>query len=173
MPPPLILDPSTLDCNRIVADRDAIRKINPQRFHMEQLTAIVLVDPEQHVIAGFKDVRADEFWVNGHMPGYPLLPGVLICEAAAQLSSYYIVTQGLLDGDFLGFGGMEEVRFRGMVHIGDRLVLMGKGKRMNRRRFVVSVQGFVGKTMVFSGDIIGVPIYREIELSAGSASEEG
>ena len=65
--------------------------------------------------------------MRGHMPGYPLLPGVLMCEAAAQLCSCYIVTSGLLEGDFIGFGGMENVRFRGPVRPGDRLVLVGKG----------------------------------------------
>ena len=65
--------------------------------------------------------------MRGHMPDYPLLPGVLMCEAAAQLCSYYVVTQGLLQGDFIGFGGMENVRFRGTVRPGDRLVLVGKG----------------------------------------------
>src|SRR5262245_57514352 len=127
MPPPLILDPLGLDLRRVVADRDAIRRVNPQRHEMEQLTAIVFVDGEQHVIAGYKDVRGDEFWVRGHMPGYPLLPGVLICEAAAQLCSYYSVTSGLLQGDFIGFGGLENVRFRSPVRPGDRLVLIGKG----------------------------------------------
>src|SRR5437773_2822562 len=105
MPPPYHLDPAELDLGRIVADIEAIRRINPQRFEMEQLSAIVHIDPERQVIAGYKDVGVDEFWVRGHMPGYPLLPGVLLCEAAAQLCSYYIVTQGLLQGDFLGFGG--------------------------------------------------------------------
>lgn len=161
MPPPLILDPSSLDLDRIVVDAEGIRKVNPQRFEMAQLDAIVLLDRSQDLLAGYKDVRADEFWVRGHMPGYPLLPGVLICEAAAQLSSYYIAMAGLLEGHFLGFSGMENIRFRGTVKPGDRLVLVGKGIRMNRRQPVVAVQGFVGNTLVFHGDIIGVPLQRE------------
>ena len=57
------------------------------------LDGIVLIDPGRHLIVGYKDVRPDEFWVRGHMPGFPLLPGVLMCEAAAQLSCYYAVSQ--------------------------------------------------------------------------------
>src|SRR5262249_51826053 len=90
MPPPLHLDPTQIDLEHVVADQEAIRKVNPQRFEMEMLTAIVLFDPEQNLIAGYKDVRADEFWVRGHMPDYPLMPGVLMCEAAAQLCAYYV-----------------------------------------------------------------------------------
>jgi 3-hydroxyacyl-[acyl-carrier-protein] dehydratase len=163
MPPQLHLNPAGLDMGRIVADIEAIRRVNPQRFEMEQLSAIVHLDPEQQVIAGYKDVRGDEFWVRGHMPDYPIMPGVLMCEAAAQLCSYYIVTQGLLQGDFLGFGGMEEVRFRGPVRPGDRLILIAKLARYHRRQTVFNVQGFVGNSMVFHADIIGVPMTRKEE----------
>jgi 3-hydroxyacyl-[acyl-carrier-protein] dehydratase len=163
MPPELHLSVGDLDLNRVIADREEIRRVNPQRFEMEQLTAIVHLDREQHIIAGYKDVQADEFWTRGHMPGFPLLPGILMCEAAAQLCAYYTVTQGLLQGDFIGFGGMENVRFRGMVRPGDRLVLIGKAVRLNRRQTIFNVQGFVGTSMVFHGDIIGVPLTRKLE----------
>lgn len=163
MPPEAHFDPARLDLGRVVAGRDAIRRVNPQRFEMEQLSAIVYVDPESHLVAGYKDVGADEFWVRGHMPDYPLLPGVLMCEAAAQLCSYYIATSGLMQGDFIGFGGLENVRFRGPVRPGDRLVLVGKAERLNRRQAVFNVQGFVGTTMVFHGDILGVPLTRKPE----------
>src|SRR5687768_2601915 len=139
MPPPLILEPTNLDLTRIVADKEAIRKLNPQRFELEHLDAIVLVDTERQLIVGYKDVRDDEFWVRGHIPGYPLLPGVLICEAAAQLCSYYVGHAKFLSGEFLGFGGMENVRFRSPVKPGDRLVLIGKGTRIHRRQTLFSV----------------------------------
>jgi 3-hydroxyacyl-[acyl-carrier-protein] dehydratase len=160
MPPELHFDLANLDLSRVVVDLEAIRRVNPQRFEMEQLTAIVHIDPEQRLIVGYKDVRSDEFWVRCHMPGYPLMPGVLMCEAAAQLCSYYTVTQGLLKGDFIGFAGMEDVRFRGVVRPGDRLVLAGKGVRLDRRRTIFDVQGFVSSTMVFHANVIGVPLFR-------------
>ena len=163
MPPELHFDPAKVDFGRVIADREEIRKVNPQRFEMEQLDAVVYADPEQALVVGYKDVRPDEFWVRGHMPDYPLLPGVLMCEAAAQLCCYYTVTQGLLEGDFVGFGGLENVRFRGTVHPGDRLVLVGKAVRLHRRQTVFNVQGFVGTAMVFHGDIIGVPLVRKGE----------
>src|SRR5687767_4974064 len=59
MPAPQpILDLSTLDLTRVIADQEAIRQVNPHRGPMEQLTAIVYMDPTTHVIAGYKDVRA-------------------------------------------------------------------------------------------------------------------
>src|SRR5262249_36393879 len=63
----LILDPSEYDLDRVIAGVEEIRKYNPQRFEMEQLTAVVLDDPERGICVGFKDVTPNEFWVRGHM----------------------------------------------------------------------------------------------------------
>src|SRR5438105_3209609 len=158
MPPELHFDPERLDFSHVVADRAAIRKFNPQRHEFEQLDGILLVDKESALCVGYKDVRADEFWARGHLPGFPLLPGVLICEAAAQLCGYYICAIGGETGDFIGFGGMDNVRFRQPVYPGDRLVLVTKCIKYHRRQTLFNVQGFVGPRMVFNADIIGVPM---------------
>jgi 3-hydroxyacyl-[acyl-carrier-protein] dehydratase len=158
MPPPQILDPATLDLTRVVADRAAIRKILPHRGHMEQLTAVVLVDREQQLIAGYRDVTADEFWVSGHFPGLPLFPGVLQCEAAAQLLAYFAIVTDVVPGHLLGLGGLDEVRFRGAVRPGDRLVIVAKGVRVHRRQTIFNVQGFVDNAPVFDGQVMGLPI---------------
>jgi 3-hydroxyacyl-[acyl-carrier-protein] dehydratase len=160
MPPPANFDLSRLDFNQVIADKEAIRRVNPQRAHMEQIDAIIHVDKSQQLCVGYKDVRADEFWVSGHMPGFPLLPGVLMCEAAAQVCAWYSRTQENLPGDFLGFGGMDDVRFRGTVKPGDRFVIVAKAVRIHRRQTIIDCQGFVGSTMVFQAQIMGVPMYN-------------
>jgi 3-hydroxyacyl-[acyl-carrier-protein] dehydratase len=158
MPPAPLVDPASIDTSHVLLDREQIRRLNPQRFEMEQLTAIVSIDEKNKLIIGYKDVLPDEFWVRGHMPDYPLLPGVLMCEAAAQLSSCYCVHTKLVQEGFVGFGGMEDVRFRGQVKPGDRLVLVGKGIRLHRRQTIFEVQGFVEGNMVFHGQMIGVTL---------------
>ena len=156
MPPAALIDPATIDTSRVLVDREGIRRGNPQRFEMEHLSAIVALEPDHHLIIGYKDVEPNEFWVRGHMPGYPLMPGVLMCESAAQLASYYCYAIKLSQGGFLGFGGMEDVRFRGQVRPGDRLVLVCQAKKVNRRSTIFETQGFVDTNMVYHGRIIGV-----------------
>ncbi len=158
MPPAPLVDPSTIDTTHVLADQEGIRKQNLQRFEMEQLTAIVSLDLDTHTIIGYQDVSPDVFWVRGHMPDYPLMPGVLICEAAAQLCSYYCRYIELNEAGFLGFGGMEDVRFRGPVRPGDRLLIVAKARRVHRRQTIFDTQGFVGSNMVYHGQIIGVPL---------------
>lgn len=155
----LILDFSAYDLDHVVADLEEIRRYNPQRFEMEQLTAIVHDDVVNGICAGYKDVASDEFWARGHMPGMPLMPGVVMCEAAAQLCSFHSQKHNLLGAEMIGFGGMDEVRFRGTVVPGDRLVIVAQKLQLRvgamiRCRF----QCFVREQLVCEGQIRGIPI---------------
>ena len=86
MPPQFVFDIAGIDLSKVVYDQEAIRAANPQRGEMEMLNSIVYAEPSLGRIVGYKDVRADEFWVPGHIPGRPLLPGVLMLEAAQCLA---------------------------------------------------------------------------------------
>ena len=153
----LILDFSEYDPDHILADREEIRRFNRQRFEMEQLTAVSYADSERRICAGYKDVTHDDFWVRGHMPSYPLMPGVIMCEAAAQLSSYFAQREDLLGCEVIGFGGMDEVRFRGTVVPGDRLVVVVQSLKIRRGMMIwCRFQGFVRQAMVVEGKILGV-----------------
>ncbi len=154
-----IIDLSGIDLNHVIADREEIRKYIPQRFEMEQITAIVYEDTEKHICVGYKDLTHDEFWVRGHMPGMPLMPGVIMCEAAAQVSSYYVQKNDLLGAEMVGFGGLEDVRFRDPVVPGDRLVIVvGLTKYRPGRMIVCRFQGFVGESLAVEGKIKGIPL---------------
>jgi 3-hydroxyacyl-[acyl-carrier-protein] dehydratase len=155
----LILDPSEYDLDHVVADVDEIRQYNPQRFEMEQLTAIVFDDPQRGVVVGYKDISADEFWVRGHMPGMPLMPGVIMCEAAAQVCGYHVQKHNIMGAAMLGFGGLDEVRFRGTVLPGDRLVIVAEKLQVRPGAMVrCRFQCFVRDSMVCEGKIRGIPI---------------
>jgi 3-hydroxyacyl-[acyl-carrier-protein] dehydratase len=167
----LILDFSEYDLNHVVADIHEIRRYNPQRFEMEQLTAIVLEDQERQICVGYKDHSEQEFWARGHMPGMPLLPGVLMCEAAAQMCSYYTVKYDLLGSKMIGFGGLDEVRFRDPVLPGQRLVIVSELLKLRRGAMVVCrFQSFVGQALVCEGKIKGVPLPADRLIGQSSAA---
>lgn len=160
-----LIDPSAYDFENPLAGIDAIRAVNPHRFEFEMLSGIVHVDPAQHQIIGFKEMRDTDFWARGHMPGFPLFPGVLMCEAAAQLSGYYYTTTGVGNpGALLGLAGIDEARFVRTVRPGERLILVGTGVKVHRRLTRFQVVGQVGTERAFEAVVTGVPLGKLEEL---------
>lgn len=157
-----LFDLKTLDFSKPLFTLDEVRAVNPQRFEMEQLTAVVHVDESQHLIIGYKDLTDQEFWVRGHMPGFALMPGVVQCEAAAQLGGFYARKFSLIGGDYIGFGGMDDVRFRKPVYPGSRLDMIAKITRVMARRLAqFNFQGFVDGDLKFEGTMLGVSVNKD------------
>ena len=155
----LLVDLDKIDFNHVVADIEEIRKWNPQRFEMEQLTAIVYIDPKEYKCVGYKDVTENDFWVRGHMPGLPLMPGVIMLESIAQLCSFVTQKFDLLGAEMVGFGGLEDVRFRDPILPGDRFIVMcALGKVRRGRMIVCDFQGIVRGNVVVEGVLKGIPI---------------
>jgi 3-hydroxyacyl-[acyl-carrier-protein] dehydratase len=159
MPPPLLFDLSKIDLNgRPVFDRDAICRVNPQRFEMQQLDGILWYSREQACVLGYKDVTEQEFWVRGHIPDRPLMPGVIQIEAAAQLLSFF-VKQVYEEEGFVGFGGIERAKFRSAIEPGCRLYLLGHVTQARRgRKYACDVQGLVAETLAFEATISGMRV---------------
>jgi 3-hydroxyacyl-[acyl-carrier-protein] dehydratase len=151
------VDFSEFDSEKPIISWDEVREINPHRHEMSLLDGILYLT-ETHAV-GFKNVTDDEFWVRGHFPSRPLMPGVLICECAAQLSSYFAISTKMVDSGYVGLGGLESIRFRGPVVPGDQLIVMlQRGKVRKNAMFTADFQGFVDQTLVVDGTIKGVAL---------------
>ena len=162
MPPPLLFDLSSINLQaEPLFDREAICKVNPQRFEMQHLDGILWLDKEKLLVLGYKDVTDSEFWIRGHIPGRPLMPGVIMIEAAAQLSSFFMKQVYELEG-FIGFAGINSAKFRSVVEPGQRLYLLGHITKFKRRKdtthVTTSVQGVVDGSMVFETAISGMKV---------------
>ena len=158
MPPSLLFDLSKIDLNaKPLFGREVIEKSNPQRFEMEQLDGVLWYDKEKFLILGYKDITENEFWVRGHIPGRPLMPGVIMVEAAAQLSSVFVKHIYELGG-FIGFAGIDSAKFRSVVEPGQRLYLLGHITKFKRRKYTCDVQGIVNGTLVFETTVSGLNV---------------
>lgn len=157
MPPPLILDPAQLDQAHPLVDLEGVQGVNPHRFEFQLLDAVLMFDPERRLFAGYHDIRADAWWTRAHIPGRPLFPGVLMIEVASQLSSFAFKRFNPT-ASFIGFVGVDGVKFRGSVVPPCRFVVVGRAVEVKARRMISEMQGFVDGSMVFEGKITGMPI---------------
>ncbi|MCL2347903.1 MAG: beta-hydroxyacyl-ACP dehydratase [Planctomycetaceae bacterium] len=158
----VIVDPSRYDLSKPLVDIETIRKYNKQRYEMEQISAVVYENMDEVACVGYKDITENDFWVRGHMPEFALMPGVIMCEVAAQLASYFTIKNQIMnDAATMGFAGLDKVRFRGMVRPGDRLVM--QVKLITARRILITAEfvGLVGDDVVCEGIIKGVPLTLE------------
>ncbi len=156
MAPPLLFDISDIDTSKLVYSVEDIEKINPHRGVMRLIDGIVYATDDLKYTLAYRDVKDDEFWVPGHIPGRPLFPGVLMVEAGAQLASFVCLSQ--LKTAFMGFAGLEGVKFRGQVKPGDRLYILCEQTELRKRRSTSVVQGVVDGSLVFEAKIIGMPM---------------
>ncbi len=155
MPPEPILDISKIDTDTVGVTREEIYQVNPHRYEFQQLDGIYFVDREKKIMAGFRDVRDDEFWVRGHIPDRPIFPGVLMIETAAQLVGYYAMSE-IPNKGFLGFAGVDGVKFRGQVVPGKRIIMVGKMLELKPRRCTGATQAYVDGKQVYEGLITGM-----------------
>lgn len=157
MPPQLLFDLDSIDLNKVILTQEEIMKYNPQSYEMQQLDGIIWYDKDKYLILGYKDITEKEFWVRGHIPGRPIMPGVIMIEAAAQLSSVCVKHVYDLQG-FIGFASIDGAKFRGTVEPGSRLYMLCYISKFNRRKYTAVVQGVVDGKMVFDCEISGLNV---------------
>ena len=117
--------------------RAEIEEILPHRDPFLLLDEVIELEPGARVVAR-KLVRDDEWYLAGHFPGRPVMPGVLIVEGMAQTGAVAVLSQEENRGRLALFAGIDDVRFKRIVEPGDELVFecrletvrgpIGKGK---------------------------------------------
>ena len=117
-----------------VMDIDEIMRYLPHRYPFLLVDRITDIE-EKKSIKGIKNVTMNEPFFQGHFPGYPVMPGVLVIEALAQIASilaWQISGRSPGDGTIIFFAAIDNARFRKQVRPGDQLVLESEVERMVR-----------------------------------------
>lgn len=99
-------------------NKEEIKKILPHREPMLLVDEVNL--NEDGTATGYYTVKGDEFFLQGHFPGNPILPGVIQCEMMAQ-SACVMFKDKMTDGVLPVYTGLDKVRFRGMIKPGDTI----------------------------------------------------
>jgi 3-hydroxyacyl-[acyl-carrier-protein] dehydratase len=113
---------------------EEIQKLLPHRYPFAMVDRIIEYVPGQRAV-GIKNVTFNEPHFQGHFPGRPMMPGVLIVEAMAQVGGIVLTQLPDIDGNLFVFAGIDKVRFRRPVVPGDRLVMTVELLCVKRRRF--------------------------------------
>jgi 3-hydroxyacyl-[acyl-carrier-protein] dehydratase len=153
-----LLDLATLDLSRNVVPEAELRALVPHRDCFQLLDGVCYFDPERQYIVTYKDWEADAWWAKGHIPGKPLMPGVLMIEGAAQTATFLIKkVVGWQVDQFVGLGGLNDVRFRGQVVPPARVYFIaGPGNVSGRRLARFPAQAFCNGQMIMEMELLGV-----------------
>lgn len=128
-------------------NREEIKQIIP---HREPMLLVDEINLDGEYARANYTVRGDEWFLQGHFPGNPVVPGVVLCEIIAQGAAL------LLKDDLIGkvpfFAGMNKVKFRTPARPGDRLDIHAKVIRHNGPFVILEGKAFVGKAKVVEGE---------------------
>ena len=144
----------------VFLDIQAIEKILPHRYPFLLVDRILDLVPKERVI-GVKNVTANEPFFQGHFPGHPIMPGVLIIEAMAQTGAILLLdTLGNPEKKLAFFTGMENVRFRKPVVPGDQLQMEIEMIRCRPTSFKMTGKAFVSGELVCEAEFMAAIVDR-------------
>ena len=135
-----------------VLDIRRIQKILPRRYPFLLVDKIVDVEGDTR-IRGVKNVTFNEHFFQGHFPGTPIMPGVLIVEAMAQVSGLLFAQRLEHTGKLAVLLSMDNVKLRRAVVPGDQLVLVAETVRLRRRTAHCKCQAMVGDAVAAQAEI--------------------
>lgn len=137
-------------------DARAIQQILPHRYPFLLVDRIIELTPNERIV-GIKQVTINEHFFQGHFPGAPVMPGVLIIEALAQVGAVYALNQlDERESKLVLFSGIDNARFRHPVQPGDTLTLIVTPVRVGSRIQKMHGEAQVDGKVVAEADIMSV-----------------
>jgi len=135
-----------------VLQSQEIQEIIPHRYPFLLVDRIIELEEGKRAV-GIKNVSVNEPFFQGHFPGHPVLPGVLIMEALAQVGCVVILKMPEYTGHLVLFAGLDDVKFKRQVIPGDQLRLEVELVRMRKTFGVAQGKAYVGEELAAEGTL--------------------
>lgn len=130
-----------------------IQAIIPHRYPFLLIDRIVELEEGKRVV-GIKNVSGNEPYFQGHFPGYPVMPGVLIVEAMAQVGAVALLKLPANAGKLGLFAGIDNFRFRQQVHPGDQLRIEVEFLKIRGSIVKAQARAFVENKIAAEGELL-------------------
>jgi 3-hydroxyacyl-[acyl-carrier-protein] dehydratase len=138
----------------VLLNAEQIQGLLPHRYPFALVDRVLEHEPGKRAVA-IKNVTVNEPHFQGHFPGRPLMPGVLIVEAMAQVGGLIVAQMPDLPKGLFVFAGIDGVRFRRPVVPGDQLLITCELISLKRKRFgKVQAEASVEGQLVCSGELL-------------------
>lgn len=129
-----------------------IQEIIPHRYPFLMVDRIIELEEGKRAV-GIKNVSSNEPFFQGHFPGHPIMPGVLIMEALAQVGAVLILKMPEYAGCLALFAGLDDVKFKRQVIPGDQLRLEVELIKFRKTFGVAQGKAYVGEALVAEGTL--------------------
>ncbi|MBR0500260.1 MAG: beta-hydroxyacyl-ACP dehydratase [Bacteroidales bacterium] len=139
-------------------DREELKNYLP---HREPMILVDDVAMEGETSTGHYKVRGDEFFLQGHFPGYPVVPGVVLCEIMGQCSCALLLD--VLPGRLTFYAGLDNVRFKSQVRPGDLITVTSRIASRRGLTFFIDAEARVDGKLCAKGNLIFMLVDKPAE----------
>ena len=137
----------------MIMNLEQIKELLPHRYPFLFVDEIIEFEPQKRAV-GIKKINSDEFFFQGHFPKRPIMPGVIITEAMAQVGGIIIMQMEVSHNKLAVLVGLDNVRFRGIVVPEDTIIISAELVNLKSKIGKVKAQARVKEKLIAEGEIL-------------------
>jgi len=154
-----LVDFSTLNCTDNLVPEETLRKALPHINEFQLIDGICTVDVEREIVVGYKVWDEEPWWGLAHIPGRPMMPGVLMIEGCAQIAAILVENFGEFPDDkFMALVGVDNTRVRRMIQPPATVYFAGTLASHSSRIAKVKAQCIIDGEIAVETELRGVPV---------------